>query len=151
MPLTTLFSGETAPGLYRLKAEVSLPTLEKLAQENNFTLFVFSGKNICNQQEFFDHVETVLKPANWGRNWDSFEEVLNAVYKIPAPGVIVLYNDFQVMMAQDRKNFDIALDIIMSVSYEPERLKDRGDQVPMTPLYLLLQGETNAALPIDWL
>jgi hypothetical protein len=147
MDLEKLFSGEAKFTVCRIAPSVDLAALPALAAAHQYALFVFEGSAIQDKGDFLDQFEQVMQPLDYGRNWDSFEENLEALDWIDAKGVIVLYKDFQPYVSSSKGDFEIMVDIFIQTIHFRKR---RSVKSSVKPLHILLQDGSNLDIPIDW-
>lgn len=149
MTLDRLFSGEQAWGIYRIHSAFEQSTLEKLAKANDFAFYVLDGRQITSKADFLTRIQEVIPfEEKFDINWDAFTDVLVGIYKTQSKGVIILYTDFQNFMRENRKAFDIALDILNDLTHGyVDRVTKRG--IHLLPLYILLQTNADVDLLIE--
>ena len=71
------------------------------------------------------------------------------MYGIKSQAVFLLYTDFQNLQRHDPASFDMALTIFRdTITWIPRTLATHPEYT-LTPLYILLQGESDVELPIE--
>jgi hypothetical protein len=133
MNFNEIFDGNQKSGIYRIRDIISQLNLETLCKENNFSLFTLPGSRIRNKEEFLEQYKEILKPPEYGENWDSVIDNLRTTDWLSSKGVIILYNDIQHFQATDPAAFRVALDVFDYVT------KFRNERPHIPPLYILLQ------------
>jgi RNAse (barnase) inhibitor barstar len=137
--LDSLFAGEIAPGVYRLRSRVSPEELAGRAAEHGWRLFHLDGRQIVDKVTFLRTAAAALAfPAYFGRNWDAFEESLTDLAWAPAQGYVILYDDVAPFATQAGADWRMALEILREAT---TTWHERG-----VPLLVLLR-RTGEAIP----
>ena len=84
-------------------------------------------------------------PADSGRNWDAFEELLADLEWLPAKGYLLIVIDADEMLAEDADEYDTFIEIATSVA------KEWATARPPVPFHLCLTTlRQRAAARADW-
>lgn len=91
--LEQLRTGEVAPGIYRLITRTSTGRLLTEAAAWGWQGVHLDGTMIHDRQTFLRQAGTALRfPAYYGQNWDAFEEMINDLSWLAAPGYLMVYS-----------------------------------------------------------
>ena len=131
------------PGVYRLVSR-SRPSaiLDTVAGWGWYATYI-NGKMVHDKSTFLDAAARALAfPDYYGRNWDAFEEMINDLSWIPAPGYFILYDYVHYVAAAQPDAWQIALNIFQSAC--------RNWQHHGIPFYVLLRHNWrwNRHLPV---
>lgn len=143
-PIVDLFNGQVKPGLYRLRADVSVESLQRQAEEHGWQLFHIDGAKTHDKRSFIRTAGQALDfPAYSAQNWDSFEESIRDLTWAPAQGYLVLFDEPDQFAAKDPEQWAVAREILAAaVKFH------RQQGAPLTVLF----RRAGRALPdIPWL
>lgn len=143
-PIADLFNGQVKPGLYRLRADVAVESLQRQAKEHGWQLFHIDGAKTHDKRSFIRTAGKALDfPAYSAQNWDSFEESLRDLTWAPAKGYLVLFDEPDQFAASDPEQWAVAREILVAaVKFH------RQQGAPLTVLF----RRAGRALPdIPWL
>lgn len=145
----TAFSENSKWGIYSLGRGVEEAAIQAIASERGFAFYVFDGSKIHDMDDFLDQFEEVMRPIDYGRNWNSFEEMIQTTEWSASPGIVLLYRDFHNFKIGDQFDFDILIDILKTaVEFRRKRVehpKVNPDRIK--PLYIFMQGDESLDLP----
>ncbi|MBE2232915.1 MAG: barstar family protein [Anaerolinea sp.] len=143
-PIADLFNGQVKPGLYRLRADVTVESLQRQAEEHGWQLFHIDGAKTHDKRSFIRTAGQALDfPAYSAQNWDAFEESIRDLTWAPAQGYLVLFDEPDQFAASDPEQWAVAREILnTAVKFH------RQQGAPMTVLF----RRAGRALPdIPWL
>lgn len=133
LPTTaSLFTGSYQPGVYRLVSHTRPASILKTVTGWGWRAGTINGKMVDDKSTFLDAVAQALAfPSYYGRNWDAFEEMINDLSWISAPGYLILYDYVHRFAAHQPDAWQTALNILQSAcnNWQQEGI----------PFYLLLR------------
>lgn len=130
--LASLLTGSNPPGIYRLVSQTRPDAILNQVAEWGWHAGYINGKIVEDKSTFLDAVAQALAfPSYYGRNWDAFEEMVNDLSWISAPGYVLLYDYVHRFAANQPDAWQTALTILDSAS---TRWQQEG-----IPFYLLLR------------
>lgn len=107
--ITDLFGGQVKPGLYRLRADASEESLQRLAGEHGWQFFHVDGANVQDKRSFIRSVGATLQfPTYSAQNWDAFEESIRDLSWAPARGYVVLFDEPDQFAAREPAQWAVA-------------------------------------------
>lgn len=142
--LKALLNGELAPGLYRVPADVSPPTVQRLAEEHGWRFFHVDGAAVEDKRSFIRSAGAAMDfPAYSGQNWDAFEESIRDLTWAPAQGYLVLFDEPDQFAARSPEQWQTARSILEStVAFWAEQ---------GIPMAILLRKAGRALPDVPWL
>lgn len=142
--VTDLFTGQTKPGLYRLRANANIETLQRQAKEHGWQVFHVDGAKVQDKRSFIRHVGKALDfPDYSAQTWDAFEESMRDLTWKPAKGYLVLFDEPDQFAARDPEQWATARDILDdSIRF----WRKQG-----TPMVVLFRRAGRALPDIAWL
>ena len=90
-------------------------------------------------------------PADSGRNWDAFEELLADLEWLPAKGYLLVVTDADALLAEHPKDYDTFIEIAKGVGKEwatPRRGPSARPAVPFHVCLVVARGRADARA--DW-
>ncbi len=112
-PIADLFNGQVKPGLYRLRANITVEALQRQAEEHDWQFFHINGAKTHDKRSFIRTVGKALKfPAYSAQNWDAFEESIRDLTWAPAKGYLVLFDEPDQFAANDPEQWAVAREIL---------------------------------------
>lgn len=112
--LEPLFTGKVPPAIYRLKSRATKESLAQRIEAHGWRCFVLDGDAIEDKRSFLHACATSMHfPDYFGKNWDAFEECLNDLSWLPAPGYVLLYDNVENFARHAPKEWSVAHDILV--------------------------------------
>lgn len=100
-------------GIHQWKPAYTLPALEALANLGGWRHFALDLRGVTNQTQFLNKCAMVMEfPRYVGRNWDAFEESVNDLSWVAAPGYLLLLDRSRRFATHDPNSWGTALDIL---------------------------------------
>lgn len=90
-------------------------------------------------------------PADSGRNWDAFEELLADLEWLPAKGYLLIVTDADALLAEHPEEYDTFIEVTKHVAGEwatPRRGESARPAVPFHVCLVVARGRANARA--DW-
>jgi hypothetical protein len=145
MNLRDVLGNKISSEVYHLHAAVQLTDISAIAEERKFTQYVLDGLQFTNKVEFFYHFGTVMQPPEVFIDWDYLERQLEVTEWLEKEaGEIIVYKDVELFYNNNRKDFDVLIDIFFCVTAFRNK---RG----IEPLIVFLQGDEpfDTAVPLQ--
>ena len=114
-PIADLFNGQVKPGLYRLRADVTVESLQRQAEEHGWQLFHIDGAKTHDKRSFIRTAGQALDfPTYSAQNWDAFEESIRDLTWAPAAGrqAVVLFDEPDQFATRDPGQWAVARSIL---------------------------------------
>ncbi len=130
------------PGVYRLAGRGRPDSLLATVAEWGWRPFYIDGKMIVDKRTFLAAAgQSMAFPDYAGTNWDAFEELIQDLAWLPAPGYVLLYDHVHRFAGAVPGQWQIALDIFQRAV--------ATWQAQDVPFYVLLRHAwwTNRQLP----
>ena len=142
--VTDLLTGKSKPGLYRLRANANVETLQRQADEHGWQFFHVDGARVRDKRTFIRTVGKALEfPAYSAQNWDAFEESIRDLTWAPAKGYLVLFDEPDQFAAREPEQWAVAQDILND-AIKFQRQQGR-------PMVVLFRRAGRALPDIPWL
>jgi hypothetical protein len=90
-------------------------------------------------------------PADSGRNWDAFEELLASLDWLPAKGYLLIITDADDLLVEDAEDYDTFIEIAKDVAKEwasPRHGQDARPSIPFHVCLVVARKRLNARA--DW-
>lgn len=131
--LDPIFSGEKAPGIYRLTSRAKPQSVMATVAVHGWQGFYINGSSVFGKDDFLQAGAGAMQfPAYFGQNWDAFEECVTEPAWAPSPGYALLYDKMARFANAQPQEWATARSILeSSIAY----WQKRG-----TPFYVLLRG-----------
>lgn len=108
--ITTNFKSETGDNSKQIIKNI----IEGLSQQG-IQAFYLDGREISSKETFFIKVAEAMEfPADFGGNWDAFDECITDLRWCLAEGYILFYDRPDIFAHADPTQWQIALDILRS-------------------------------------
>lgn len=137
-----IHTGEVAPGMYRLITRAATSRLLTATALWGWQGIHLDGTMIDDRQSFLRQAGKALRfPAYYGENWDAFEEMINDLSWLAAPGYLLIYSQVYRFAAPQPSQWATARSIMQSAV--------DNWQAEGTPVVILLRQAwwTNRDLP----
>lgn len=126
-------SGRAAPGIYRINSKARPKAFQREVVAKGWRWFFLDGTKVANKGGFLHAAANAMAfPNYFGLNWDAFEEMVNDLSWVPAPGYILFYDHAGNFAKSQPDEWKMALTIFGDAV---ESWTARG-----IPLFILLQG-----------
>ncbi len=115
--LSDLLTDSKESGVYLLERSVAVAEVKRLAKQHDLVCFVIDGKSVRGKDQFLMQAATALKfPDYFGYNWDAFADCLTDMEWHKRDGFVILYDNFDPLAANERNEFEVALEIFKESS-----------------------------------
>lgn len=142
--VTDMFTGQAKAGMYRLRSNVNIETLQRQAKEHGWQVFHIDGAKVQDKRSFIRNVGKALDfPDYSAQNWDAFEESMRDMTWKPAKGYLVLFDEPDQFATRDPEQWAVARDILAD-SIRFWRKQD-------TPMVVLFRRAGRALPDVPWL
>ncbi len=90
-------------------------------------------------------------PADSGRNWDAFEELLASLDGLPAKGYLLIVTDADELLAEDVEDYDTFIEIVKDVAKEWATPRHGEFARPPIPFHVcLVVARKRLSARADW-
>jgi hypothetical protein len=123
-----------------------------LAAPPGFVARTIDGRRGRTKRGLLAEFARALKfPADSGRNWDAFEELLADLEWLPAKGYLVIVTDADELLAEDPDDYDTFIEITKDVAKEWATPRRGESARPAVPFHVLLVvSRRRADARADW-
>lgn len=129
--LAGILAGHTAPGVYEWDAAFPAADVEHSVEHAGWRFAYVDGWLAQGKQEFLGVIgQTLGFPDYYGHNWDALVDCLREVGHGPEAGVVLLWDGWSTLAADDPDAFATALSV----------LTERSQRADLGPFAVLLRG-----------
>jgi hypothetical protein len=142
--LAQLFTGSRAPGIYRYPIGIEAERILRMAGRQGWWAAAVDGRETRDKVAFLAEMSHAFYfPAYFGDNWDAFEEMVNDLAWLSAPGYLLVYDYPDEFARAHPEEWATALDILAEAV-------ERWDQAGI-PFVVLLRAAQCSASALPWL
>ncbi|MEZ4711326.1 MAG: barstar family protein [Caldilineaceae bacterium] len=139
-----LTAGAYQPGLYQMLSSTAAPEIQRAVERANWRFAHLDGRDIANKADFLNAMSAALNfPRYFGHNWDAFEECIQDLSWLAAPGCLLLYDQFLHFAQKQPAEWRTARTILNAAAAQ-WRAAER-------PIYILLRDEAAFRSDLEWL
>lgn len=111
--LADLLTGKEPPAIYRLASRATPASVCEQVETPGWRCFMLDGDNIIDKPSFLNACAAAMHfPDYFGKNWDAFEECLNDLAWLPAPGYLLLYDNVEQFARNAPAEWHVAYEIL---------------------------------------
>jgi RNAse (barnase) inhibitor barstar len=126
-------------GAYLAQGVVALKEIQRLALARDYAWFHIEGQKIEKKDQFLNHAAVAMGfPADFGNNWDAFEDCLTDLSWVDTKGFVILFDHFDTFLQHSGGQFETAMEVFKSAA-----TYWRGQTCP---LFVLLHGKGGTEL-----
>ncbi|MCB0087382.1 MAG: barstar family protein [Caldilineaceae bacterium] len=139
-----LTAGAYQPGLYQLLSATATSEIQAAVANAGWRFGHLDGRTIQSKADFLTAVAAVLHfPPYFGHNWDAFEECIQDLSWLSAPGYVLLYEGVAHFAQQQPAEWRTARAILTAAAAQ-WRTEGR-------PIYFLVRETANVRFDLEWL
>ena len=144
--------GASPPWVYLVVLPPGKTPGSVLEAPSGFAVRTLDGRRARTKREALSEFARALDfPADSGRNWDAFEELLADLEWLPATGYLLIVTDAHELLAEGPEDYDTFIEIAQSVAREwatPRRGELARPAVPFHICLVVSRGREDARA--DW-
>ena len=111
--LASVLAGHTPGGIYHWHAAFPPEDVQHTVEHAGWQFGYVDGWLAQTKLEFLDAIGLALAfPAHYGRNGDALVDCLRDVAKKPDAGVVLLWDGWSTLAAEDRDGFNMSLSVL---------------------------------------